>query len=93
MSSDVNDTSQPHAHVSQTWTVPPRSLGRCLTDLNCLTHGVSPTLSHVRQASSLEVKQLWVKRLRELIQETCFRSSLPLQIPPSPSKKTHKTSR
>ncbi|XP_043215264.1 kalirin-like isoform X2 [Amphibalanus amphitrite] len=45
------------------------------------------------KASSLEVKQQWVKRLRELIQETCFRSSLPLQIPPSPSKKANKASR
>ncbi|XP_037067885.1 triple functional domain protein-like [Pollicipes pollicipes] len=55
-----------------------------------------PPLNDVKillKASSLEVKQQWVKRLRELIQETCFRSSLPLQIPPSPSRKVQKTSR
>ncbi|KAI5729449.1 hypothetical protein M8J76_002640 [Diaphorina citri] len=39
------------------------------------------------KASSLEAKQLWVKRLREVIQETYFSSALPLAAPPkSPAK-------
>lgn len=38
----------------------------------------------VLRASSLEAKQLWVKRLREVIQETYFS----LSMPKSPAKKS-----
>uniref|UniRef100_A0A8D8Y3N1 Triple functional domain protein n=2 Tax=Cacopsylla melanoneura TaxID=428564 RepID=A0A8D8Y3N1_9HEMI len=38
------------------------------------------------KASSLDAKQLWVKRLREVIQETYFSSALPLAPPKSPAK-------
>lgn len=40
----------------------------------------------VLRASSLETKQLWVKKLREVIQETYFSSALPLSLPKSPAK-------
>lgn len=44
----------------------------------------------VLRASSLETKQLWVKKLREVIQETYFSGALPLTLPKSPAKlKTH----
>ncbi|KAL1516598.1 hypothetical protein ABEB36_000493 [Hypothenemus hampei] len=45
----------------------------------------------VLRASSLETKQLWVKKLREVIQETYFSGALPLMtLPKSPAKlKTH----
>ncbi|XP_045464356.1 kalirin isoform X2 [Harmonia axyridis] len=40
----------------------------------------------VLRASSLETKQLWVKKLREVIQETYFSGALPLSLPKSPAK-------
>ncbi|XP_054274180.1 triple functional domain protein-like isoform X3 [Macrosteles quadrilineatus] len=40
----------------------------------------------VLKASSLESKQHWVKKLREVIQETYFSSALPLSLPKSPAK-------
>ncbi|XP_060534993.1 triple functional domain protein isoform X2 [Cylas formicarius] len=40
----------------------------------------------VLRASSLETKQLWVKKLREVIQETYFSGALPLTLPKSPAK-------
>ncbi|XP_049828356.1 kalirin isoform X4 [Schistocerca gregaria] len=40
----------------------------------------------VLKASSLDVKQTWVKKLREVIQETYFSSALPLSMPKSPAK-------
>ncbi|XP_065162622.1 triple functional domain protein isoform X5 [Atheta coriaria] len=44
----------------------------------------------VLRASSLDTKQLWVKKLREVIQETYFSGALPLSLPKSPAKmKTH----
>ncbi|XP_076272417.1 trio Rho guanine nucleotide exchange factor isoform X4 [Rhynchophorus ferrugineus] len=44
----------------------------------------------VLRASSLEIKQLWVKKLREVFQETYFSTALPLTLPKSPAKlKTH----
>lgn len=44
------------------------------------------TLIFVWQASCLDVKQTWVKKLREVIQETYFSSALPLSLPKSPAK-------
>lgn len=40
----------------------------------------------VLRAASLETKQLWVKKLREVIQETYFSGALPLTLPKSPAK-------
>ncbi|KAL0280126.1 UNVERIFIED_CONTAM: hypothetical protein PYX00_001517 [Menopon gallinae] len=40
----------------------------------------------VLKASCLDVKQAWVKKLREVIQETYFSSALPLSLPKSPAK-------
>jgi triple functional domain protein len=40
----------------------------------------------VLRASSLDTKQLWVKKLREVIQETYFSGALPLSLPKSPAK-------
>uniref|UniRef100_A0A224XHF4 Putative guanine nucleotide exchange factor for rho and rac gtpase n=1 Tax=Panstrongylus lignarius TaxID=156445 RepID=A0A224XHF4_9HEMI len=40
----------------------------------------------VLKASSLESKQAWVKKLREVIQETYFSTALPLSLPKSPAK-------
>ncbi|XP_046401247.1 triple functional domain protein [Ischnura elegans] len=40
----------------------------------------------VLKASSLEGKQTWVKKLREVIQETYFSGALPLSMPKSPAK-------
>ncbi|XP_075229474.1 trio Rho guanine nucleotide exchange factor isoform X4 [Lycorma delicatula] len=40
----------------------------------------------VLKASSLDGKQHWVKKLREVIQETYFSSALPLSLPKSPAK-------
>ncbi|XP_046675322.1 triple functional domain protein isoform X5 [Homalodisca vitripennis] len=40
----------------------------------------------VLKASSLDSKQHWVKKLREVIQETYFSSALPLSLPKSPAK-------
>ncbi|RZF34081.1 hypothetical protein LSTR_LSTR011651 [Laodelphax striatellus] len=40
----------------------------------------------VLKASSLDGKQQWVKKLREVIQETYFSSALPLSLPKSPAK-------
>lgn len=40
----------------------------------------------VLKASNLETKQMWVKKLREVIQETYFSSALPLSLPKSPAK-------
>ncbi|KAF6201860.1 hypothetical protein GE061_004256, partial [Apolygus lucorum] len=40
----------------------------------------------VLKASSLEMKQAWVKKLREVIQETYFSTALPLALPKSPAK-------
>ncbi|KAI4471044.1 rho guanine exchange factor-related [Holotrichia oblita] len=40
----------------------------------------------VLRASSLDTKQLWVKKLREVIQETYFSGALPLHLPKSPAK-------
>jgi len=38
----------------------------------------------VLKASSLDVKQVWVKRLREMIQETYFNTALPnISLPPA----------
>lgn len=55
-----------------------------------------PPLSDYRiilKASSLEAKQMWVKRLREVIQETYFSSALPMHMPPkSPGKGKHNAS-
>ena len=48
------------------------------------------------QASSAEVKRLWVKKLREVIQETYFNTALRLSAPRSPSKSesgSHRSSR
>jgi triple functional domain protein len=57
--------------------------------------GRSPMLSDYRvvlKANSLEVKQLWVKKLREVIQETYF-SNASLSMLKSPAKSANKTSR
>lgn len=51
--------------------------------------GRAPVLSDYRlvlRAPCLDVKQQWVKRLREVIQETYFSSALPLHMPKSPAK-------
>uniref|UniRef100_T1IXB4 Uncharacterized protein n=1 Tax=Strigamia maritima TaxID=126957 RepID=T1IXB4_STRMM len=50
--------------------------------------GRAPLSDHriIIKASSLEAKQLWVKKLREVIQETYFTSTLPLNLPKSPAK-------
>ncbi|KAK6627027.1 hypothetical protein RUM44_009504 [Polyplax serrata] len=40
----------------------------------------------VLKASCLDVKQTWVKKLREVIQETYFSTALPLSLPKSPAK-------
>jgi len=40
----------------------------------------------VLKASSLEAKQTWVKKLREVIQETFFGSVMPLGLPRSPAR-------
>ena len=34
----------------------------------------------------MDVKQTWVKKLREVIQETYFSTALPLSLPKSPAK-------
>ncbi|KAH8386158.1 hypothetical protein KR200_001683 [Drosophila serrata] len=50
--------------------------------------GRSPMLSDCRivlKATSLETKQIWVKKLREVMQETCF-SGTSLTLPKSPAK-------
>ncbi|XP_052122184.1 kalirin isoform X6 [Frankliniella occidentalis] len=50
----------------------------------------------VLKASNLETKQMWVKKLREVIQETYFSSALPLSLPKSPAKTkapSHRSSR
>ncbi|XP_034658717.1 triple functional domain protein isoform X1 [Drosophila subobscura] len=50
--------------------------------------GRSPMLSDCRivlKANSLETKQIWVKKLREVMQETCF-SGTSLTLPKSPAK-------
>ncbi|ALC42943.1 trio, partial [Drosophila busckii] len=50
--------------------------------------GRSPMLSDCRivlKANSLETKQIWAKKLREVMQETCF-SSTSLTLPKSPAK-------
>ncbi|XP_055846907.1 triple functional domain protein isoform X2 [Episyrphus balteatus] len=50
--------------------------------------GRSPMLSDYRivlKASSLETKQVWAKKLREVMQETCF-SGTSLTLPKSPAK-------
>lgn len=50
----------------------------------------------VLKASNLETKQMWVKKLREVIQETYFSSALPLSLPKSPAKTkapNHRSSR
>ncbi|XP_018907690.2 triple functional domain protein isoform X1 [Bemisia tabaci] len=50
----------------------------------------------VLKASSLENKQIWVKKLREVIQETYFSSALHLSMPKSPAKhksNNHRASR
>lgn len=40
----------------------------------------------VLKASTLEAKQTWVKKLREVIQETYFNSALRMYMPKSPAK-------
>ncbi|XP_066996303.2 kalirin [Anabrus simplex] len=40
----------------------------------------------VLKASNLDGKQTWVKKLREVIQETYFSTALPLSMPKSPAK-------
>lgn len=50
----------------------------------------------VLKASTLEAKQTWVKKLREVIQETYFNSALRMYMPKSPAKlkpENHRSSR
>lgn len=50
--------------------------------------GRAPIISDYRvvlKASNIEVKQIWVKKLREVIQETYF-SAVSLSLPKSPAK-------
>ncbi|EDV95637.1 GH15671 [Drosophila grimshawi] len=57
--------------------------------------GRSPMLSDCRivlKANSLETKQIWVKKLREVMQETCF-SGTSLTLPKSPAKKSGSSQR
>ncbi|KAH8365464.1 hypothetical protein KR093_001054 [Drosophila rubida] len=57
--------------------------------------GRSPMLSDCRivlKASSLETKQIWVKKLREVMQETCF-SGTSLTLPKSPAKNSGSSQR
>lgn len=56
--------------------------------------GRAPMVSEYRvvlKANNLETKQVWVKRLREVIQETYF-SGASLTLPKSPAKTTKPTS-
>jgi hypothetical protein len=51
--------------------------------------GRAPMMSDQRivlKASSLEAKQSWVKKLREVIQETFFGSVMPIGLPRSPAR-------
>ncbi|XP_059472379.1 kalirin isoform X2 [Neocloeon triangulifer] len=51
--------------------------------------GRAPMMSDQRivlKASSLEAKQTWVKKLREVIQETFFGSVMPIGLPRSPAR-------
>ncbi|KAH8395569.1 hypothetical protein KR222_000041 [Zaprionus bogoriensis] len=57
--------------------------------------GRSPMLSDCRivlKATSLETKQIWVKKLREVMQETCF-SGTSLTLPKSPAKNSGSSQR
>ncbi|KAM8710185.1 hypothetical protein ACLKA7_016906 [Drosophila subpalustris] len=57
--------------------------------------GRSPMLSDCRivlKANSLETKQIWVKKLREVMQETCF-SGTSLTLPKSPAKNSGSSQR
>ncbi|XP_037933419.1 triple functional domain protein isoform X2 [Teleopsis dalmanni] len=57
--------------------------------------GRSPMLSDCRivlKATSLETKQVWVKKLREVMQETCF-SGTSLTLPKSPAKNSGSSQR
>ncbi|KAM7356678.1 trio Rho guanine nucleotide exchange factor [Cochliomyia hominivorax] len=57
--------------------------------------GRSPMLSDCRivlKANSLETKQIWTKKLREVMQETCF-SGTSLTLPKSPAKNSGSSQR
>lgn len=57
--------------------------------------GRAPMVSEYRvvlKANNLEIKQIWVKRLREVIQETYF-SGASLTLPKSPAKTTKASQR
>ncbi|XP_013112529.1 triple functional domain protein [Stomoxys calcitrans] len=57
--------------------------------------GRSPMLSDCRivlKANSLETKQVWAKKLREVMQETCF-SGTSLTLPKSPAKNSGSSQR
>ncbi|XP_039965934.1 triple functional domain protein [Bactrocera tryoni] len=57
--------------------------------------GRSPMLSDCRivlKANSLETKQVWVKKMREVMQETCF-SGTSLTLPKSPAKNSGSSQR
>lgn len=47
----------------------------------------------ILRANNLETKQAWVKKLREVIQETYLSSALPLSPTKSPAKTPNKQNR